>query len=505
MIRPTRLALALTVSLALANSVSSQGRLVVERVHGASLEDTVTGEASERTVATYLPPSYAASPDRRYPVLYLLHGIGGTHADWIRSGDKDRSWQAIQGVMDRGIARGSIAEIIVVAPDQMTRGGGSFYTNSEVTGRWEDFTVVDLVRHTDASYRTIPRAAARGIAGHSMGGYGALKLAMKHPDVYQVVYGMNSALLGFAGDLLPENAAFERALRARPETMNPRVDFYVPSIWCVAQAFSPNPENAPFFADLPYQLVDGRLRVGPAHERWREQMLLHMVEDYRDNLLALGAIRFDSGRFDQYTHIPPTNVALSDKLVELGVPHVFEDYNGDHRDRIWGEEGRLATEILPFFSRKLERAHVVPAIDRPRTVREEIVAMFDAWAEARVAFDRETMEAILAPDAYVLVDDRKISREEFLGMISQPRAGSRLVRFDVEVLTLQQTSEGWTAVVAEKVEYRATGPDGESQTAYGFWVTRDDCREDQGKWRVTKSEAIGRQSWRGTQPPFLDW
>ena len=65
------------------------------------------------------------------------------------------------------------------------------------------------------------------------------------------------------------------------------------------------------------------------------------------------SIRFDSGRYDEYTHIPPTNLALSEKLVELDVPHVFEDYQGDHRDRMWGEEGRIATEVLPFFSRQL--------------------------------------------------------------------------------------------------------------------------------------------------------
>ena len=186
-----------------------------------------------------------------------------------------------------------------------------------------------------------------------MGGYGALKLGMLHPDVYQVVYGMNSALLGFAGDLLSENTAFERAIDADPATLNPRVEVYVPSIWCVAQAFSPNAGHPPFFADLPYAVVDGSLQPTPAYERWKSEMLLYTVADHRESLLALKAIRFDSGRYDEYTHIAPTNRALSEKLVELAVPHVFEDYNGDHRNRMWGEEGRMATEVLPFFSRQL--------------------------------------------------------------------------------------------------------------------------------------------------------
>lgn len=349
-----RLTFVLAALLCLVPASRAQGQLILDRVHGYSLEDTLTGESADRTIAVYLPPSYADSPDRRYPVLYLLHGIGGTHADWTRPGMQGQPWQTLQDVMDRGIAAQRIAELIVVAPDQLTRGGGSFYTNSEVTGAWEDFTVVDLVGHADSTYRTLAWAESRGIAGHSMGGYGAIKLGMLHPDVYQVVYGMNSGLLGFAADLLAENTAYERALVAKPADLNPQVEFYVLSFWCVAQAFSPNPDNPPFFADLPFELVEGSLIPAPAYERWKSEMLLYTVADHRKNLLALRGLRFDSGRYDQYTHIPPTNLALSERLTELGVPHVFEDYNGDHRDRLWGEEGRLATVVLPYFSRLLE-------------------------------------------------------------------------------------------------------------------------------------------------------
>lgn len=503
---PARLPGCVFLAACLATSLAAQGQLIVERVHASSLGETVTGESADRTVAVYLPPSYASAPDRRYPVVYLLHGIGGTHADWIRAGDADRSWRTIQGVMDRGIAAGRIAELIVVAPDQRTRGGGSFYTNSASTGRWEDFTVLDLVRHTDGAYRTIAAAEGRGIAGHSMGGYGALKLAMKHPDVYQAVYGMNSALLDFAGDLLPQNKAFERAIDARPADMNPRVDFYVPSFWCVAQAFSPEPNSPPFYAELPYQLVDGVLVPSPAHERWRKHMLLHQVEAHRDNLLALAAIRFDSGRRDQYSHIPPTNLALSVKLDELGVPHVFEDYNGDHRDQLWGEGGRIANEVLPFFSRTLARAPAAAAAPASvDSVRSQITALYEAWGRARVAFDVEAMQSMLAPDAHVLLDGRRISRAEFLGMISTPTPGVRLTRFDAGVLTLERADDGWVAVVEEKVEYEVDAPDGSRHVAHSYWITRDGCREEGGVWRVTHSEAIGRESWRGTSPPFSDW
>ncbi len=130
----------------------------------------------------------------------------------------------------------------------------------------------------------------------------------------------------------------------------------VASLLCVAQAFSPNVENPPFLADLPYEMRDGRLqKVAECYERWESKMPLYMAPAYKENLGKLRALRFDSGRYDQYTHIPPTNRALSDLLTDLAIPHTFEEYNGDHRNRLWGDEGRLVTEVLPWFSRMLER------------------------------------------------------------------------------------------------------------------------------------------------------
>jgi S-formylglutathione hydrolase FrmB len=351
----TRLAIVFTALLALAPTSSAQGQLVLGEIHGYSLEDSMTGESPDRAIAVYLPPSYAELSERHYPVLYLLHGIGGTHADWIGSGQKGSGLNTLQDVMDHGIAARRIAEMIVVTVDQRTRGGGSFYTNSAATGAWEDFTVVDLVDYADSTYRTLPRASSRGIAGHSMGGYGAIKLGMKYPEVFQVVYGMNSALLGFAGDLTAENQAYARAATVLPAALNPRSDFYTASLLCVAQAFSPNVDKPPFFADLPFVPREGRLQqADEAYERWEEHMPLYMVPEYEENLRKLRALRFDSGSRDEFTHIPLTNRAFSDRLSDLGIPHVFEDYNGDHRNRMWGEEGRVSTEVLPFFSRLLD-------------------------------------------------------------------------------------------------------------------------------------------------------
>ncbi|MCA9759777.1 MAG: prolyl oligopeptidase family serine peptidase, partial [Candidatus Eisenbacteria bacterium] len=337
------------------SAVAAKGEVVFATVHGPSLEVSLTGESPDRTVAIYLPPSYEDFPERRYPVLYVLHGIGGTHADWMAPDRAGDGWGTLANLMDDRIA-GGMTEFVVVAPNEMTRGGGSWYTNSEVIGRWEDFTVTDLVDYVDSTYRTLPNAASRGIAGHSMGGYGALMLGMKHPDVFQVVYGISSALLDFAPgtELSETNMAFARAADASPQTLNPREDPMTASILCVAQAFSPDAENPPFLVDLPYEMKGGDLvRAPECYERWEDHMPLHLVSAYQENLRSLQGLRFDAGSYDQYAHIPPTNRALSKLLTELAIPHTFEEYNGDHRNRLWGENGRIATEVLPWFSRIL--------------------------------------------------------------------------------------------------------------------------------------------------------
>jgi S-formylglutathione hydrolase FrmB len=336
--------------------LSQEGRLVRESLHSTSLEKTVTGESPDRSVIVYLPPSYDKSQTKRYPVVYLLHGIVDTNEVWVKEWTKrNDSWGTIQGVMNSGIAERMFGEMIVVMPNEKTEWGGSFYTNSSVTGNWEDFTTKDLVKFVDSKFRTLARASSRGIVGHSMGGYGAIKIGMKHPDVFGVVYGMNPALLGWGRDLSIENPAFTALLSMKTEKEVNEGGIYPLGIVVVGQAFSPNPERPPFYVDLPYALVDGKLQPAePGFSKWLESFPVNMVEKYRSNLTKLRGLKFDSGYEDEFTHIPPTARELSTKLTSLGIEHVFEEYNGDHRNRMWGRNGRVATEVLPYFWRLLD-------------------------------------------------------------------------------------------------------------------------------------------------------
>ena len=336
-----------------AASALEVGTVEHHQVHGESLENTVTEEEANRNVAVYLPPGYAESSDR-YPVVYLLHGIMDTETVWTNAWyDDNDPWGTIARLMDRGIDAGTLQPMIVVMPDMRTKGGGSFYVNSSVTGNWEDYLVEELVDWVDGNYRTIDDGASRGIVGHSMGGYGAIIMGMKYPDRFSVVYGMNPAVMGWAADLSTENPAFRSVLgHADYSTMD---RFYEPALICLAQAFSPNPDRPPFYVDLPYKVEgDALVPDEPAFSQWEARFPAGMAEKYQDNLKQLAGLRFDSGYEDQFTHIPITSRELSQRLTELEVPHVFEEYNGDHRNRLWGRTGRLYTEILPWFSLLLE-------------------------------------------------------------------------------------------------------------------------------------------------------
>jgi S-formylglutathione hydrolase FrmB len=348
---PLRIALVLLFCSALPDAVALEvGVVEHHQVHGESLENNVTGEETHRNVAIYLPPGYAESPGHRYPVVYLLHGILDTEVVWTRAWyEPDDPFGTVARLMDRGIAAGRLQPMIVVMPDMRTVGGGSFYVDSAATGSWETFTVRDLVDWVDGRYRTLDDRESRGIAGHSMGGYGAIVMGMKYPELYSVVYGMNPALLGWAADVSTENPAFRSVLdHSDYSTMD---EFYEPALITVAQAFSPNPERAPFFADLPFKVEgDSLVPDEPAFSKWEARFPANMAEQYKDNLKQLAGLRFDSGYEDQFTHIPIASREFSQRLTELEVPHIFEEYNGDHRNRLWGRTGRLYTEILPWFS-----------------------------------------------------------------------------------------------------------------------------------------------------------
>lgn len=312
------------------------------KVHGAALEGNLEGDPAERDVFVYLPPSYATQPNRRYPVVYFLHGYGSTaDAYWRLMTVPDTATQ----LMNSGI----VEEMILVHPDAHTIYDGSMYSNSPTTGNWEAYITKNLVSYIDGHYRTIASRDSRGLAGHSMGGYGTLRIAMKYPDVFSSIYAMSSCCLmnnPGPGRTPPQtNAATDQAKGADQAKGKQGGNGFANLGNAQAAAWSPNPLNPPKFFDVPVE--NGTVHADVA-AKWVANSPLAFVDQYIPNLRTFSAIAMDVGLQD---NLLVTNQQMDASLTKLGVTHTFETYEGNHGNRV---KERFETKVLPFFSKNLK-------------------------------------------------------------------------------------------------------------------------------------------------------
>ncbi len=329
------------------------GKHVATKLPAPSLKGNLLGDAVEQNVSIYLPPSYDAAPTKRYPVVYLLHGFGTGKGMWV----VDQGINILP-ILNTLINDGKVREMIVVAPNARNAFNGSFYVNSATTGNWEDYIFRDVVSYIDANYRTLPRASSRGIAGHSMGGFGAVSIGMKHADVFSAIYALSPCCLGMEGELLEPLPAWAELSRfkSKEEFLSlPRTPdkFWVRAFVPISAAFAPNTESKPFYGDFLYREQDGKLvRNEEIAARWKAKMPLHLVDNYKSNLLAMRGIFLDYGQNEHNTHIRIATALFSKALAERGIPHGFEIYaGGDHVNKI---KERLETRVFAFFSEKLD-------------------------------------------------------------------------------------------------------------------------------------------------------
>jgi S-formylglutathione hydrolase FrmB len=211
------------------------------RVHGTALEGNLEGDAVDRDVFVFLPPSYSQEKSRRYPVVYALHGYSIGAEQWSH---EIHVPQTIEGAFAQGAK-----EMIVVLPDSKTLHNGSMYSSSVTTGDFEQFIARDLVAYIDAHYRTIPNRQSRGLVGHSMGGYGATRIGMKHSDVFGSLYIMSPCCLSPRPLVNPEIAKSLEAVKIPADSAN--LQFFARATLASAAAWSPNPKNPPLYLDLP--------------------------------------------------------------------------------------------------------------------------------------------------------------------------------------------------------------------------------------------------------------
>jgi S-formylglutathione hydrolase len=327
----------------LARESKARGTVVQIKVHSAALEHNHVGDSPDRNVSIYLPPDYN-SGSLRYPVLYLLHGYTADDRGWMNS-----SYVGVPDIMDRLLQRHVIEPMIIVMPNSFNRFAGSFYVNSELSGGWEDFVVRELVGYVDAHYRTLADVEHRGVAGHSMGGYGALRLGMQNPEVFSAAYGMSPCCSYW--DPKQDRDEVIKAQRAKSleeivkAGMGPQVEL------ALAAAFSPDLHNPPFGVDWPF---DAKGQPIPAVvARWKANQLDAIATAYAAAKPRLRALGFDVGREDENEDILTGSQRLNQQMSRLGIAHEYSEYNGTHNS---GIAERMEKVVLPLMSKTLNSA-----------------------------------------------------------------------------------------------------------------------------------------------------
>jgi S-formylglutathione hydrolase FrmB len=302
------------------------------KVHGASLEGNLEGDSADRDVLVFLPPSYEKEPGRRYPVVYALHGYSIGAEQWSQ---EIHVPQTIEGALAKG-AR----DMIVVLPDSKTVHNGSMYSSSVTTGDFENFIAHDLVAYIDAHYRTIAARESRGLAGHSMGGYGATRIGMKHADVFGSLYIMSPCCLAPRAPLKPEDEAALLAVKTPADSA--KLPFGQRAAMASAAAWSPNPKAPPLYLDLP---------VGDKQQQvlaeWAANAPLAFIPQYVSGLKRYNAIALDVGDQDNLRF---DTGKLHEAMDVNGIANSFEIYPGTHTSNV---AFRFQDFVMPFFSKNL--------------------------------------------------------------------------------------------------------------------------------------------------------
>lgn len=317
-------------------SATLAGRLEERVIDCPSLRGNPLGDAHERPLWVYLPPSYDHDPGARFPAIYVLQGYTGHVAMWR---NRAPFRQPFPETADAVFAAGA-PPCLVVFVDAWTAYGGSQFVDSPGTGRYHTYLCQDVVGYVDAHFRTIAHPRSRAVTGKSSGGYGAMITPMLRPDVF-------GALATHAGDALyelcyiPEFARAVRALRpydgdptrwwadftSRTAFTNP-ADEVLLGLYGVAACFSADPDGTPV---LPFDTTTGVIR-GEVWQRWLDLDPVRMAPRHADALRSMAAIWIDAGTSDEY-FLDVGARAFRDELAALGVPDErihFELFEAGH-------------------------------------------------------------------------------------------------------------------------------------------------------------------------------
>lgn len=333
-----------------------RGRVVSFEHDSRLLQDNPLGDPSRRHHPVYLPAGYDET-DRRYPVLWCLAAYtnaGPGQVNWRNHGEN------LPERLDRLIDSGAMPPVLVVFPDCYTSLGGNQYVNTPAMGAYADHLTEELIPAVDGAFRTIPEPSARAVFGKSSGGFGALHLSLSHPGHWAAVAshagdaGFDRAYLGdfpqAASVLARHDGDVEHFVRTFWRDKRPGgAQFHTLMTLCLAASYSPD-EHCPLGLRLPFDLYTCQLDEA-IWQRWLAfDPARRAAADESDRLADLAGLWIDVGSRDQY-FIQYGTRQMHKALVERGVAHHFEEFDGTHSGIDWRYD-----HSLPWLAARLKAA-----------------------------------------------------------------------------------------------------------------------------------------------------
>jgi enterochelin esterase family protein len=315
--------------------------VVVESIPGSTLKDNPLGDPAIRHVPVYLPPSYDQKNQKRFPVILLLAGFASTGMSFLNYGF---GRPTLPEMIDSLIRQRAMPETIVAMADCMTRYGGSQYVDSAATGAYESYLTGEVIPFIDHRFRTLPSKKHRAVVGKSSGGFGAIRLGMRHPDLFSAV-GCHSGDMDFDLCYRPSFPVAARILEKydgeiatffnRWESLDkkPRGEFALIDMMAMAAAYSPDPSKpAPANMKLPFDARTCQL-VPEIWAQWKSFDPLTMLEkqEYQDSLGSLGLLFLDCGSQDEY-NLQFGHRRFCDTAGKAGIRHRYEELADTHTD-----------------------------------------------------------------------------------------------------------------------------------------------------------------------------
>jgi enterochelin esterase family protein len=309
--------------------------VMIETVESRALAGNPLGDPAARRVAIWLPPSYAAETSRRYPVIYWLAGYAGT-GELMFSGTP---WQPGLGErLDRLIGDKRMGEAIVVAPDGFSRWGGAQYLDSPAAGRYETHLTAEVIPAIDQRFRTVAARDARAIGGKSSGGFGALVLAMRRPELFAAV-ASHAGDMYFELSLLPDLPVAARTLRRHGgvgafvrqfEAAEKKSggDFTTMMVVAMAAAYSPD-AGRPDGVALPFDVETGEIDW-EVWRRWKAWDPVEMAAGHAEALRAMKLIFLDAGTRDEHNLDLGARI-FARRLHALGIASEHQEFDDGHR------------------------------------------------------------------------------------------------------------------------------------------------------------------------------